>query len=178
MKILSLTSLVSFGIMALGAMLIVPAAAFADTATARLGGGNALMRVSIGQSQGITHSNSASNLFSNLTFASMRGGMPEETPPEQDSSTGGGTSTDQSNGSAGANGAPADTGNGNNGGASAGNGGDGGDGGSSPTNSGQEGAGGNGGDAGPGGLVRAGNAVSNSTAINAINTSIVRISLR
>lgn len=177
MKILSPSSLAALGIMTLGAMLLVPALAFADTATARLGGGNALMRVSIGQSQGISHSNSASNLFDNLTFASMRGGQPDPIPANENSSSGGNTSTDQSNGSAGANGAPADTGNGNNGGASAGNGGDGGDGGSSPTNSGQ-GAGGNGGDAGPGGLVRAGSTVSNSTAINAINTSIVRISLR
>ena len=48
---------------------------------------------------------------------------------------------------------------GNNGGTSAGNGG-------------------NGGNSSPGGLVQAGNVVSNSTALNAINTVIVRISLR
>ena len=40
------------------------------------------------------------------------------------------------------------------------------------------GNGGNGGNSSPGGLVKAGNVVSNSTAINAINTVIVRISLR
>src|SRR3989344_3688162 len=39
------------------------------------------------------------------------------------------------------------------------------------------GNGGNGGNSSPGGLVKAGNVVSNSTAINAINTVIVRISL-
>ena len=48
---------------------------------------------------------------------------------------------------------------GNNGGTSAGNGG-------------------NGGNSSPGGLVKAGGAVSNSTALNAINTVILRISLR
>ena len=48
---------------------------------------------------------------------------------------------------------------GNNGGSSAGNGG-------------------NGGNSSPGGLVKAGNVVSNSTALNAINTVILRISLR
>ena len=48
---------------------------------------------------------------------------------------------------------------GNNGGTSAGNGG-------------------NGGNSSPGGLVKAGGAVSNSTALNAINTIILRISLR
>lgn len=47
----------------------------------------------------------------------------------------------------------------NNGGATAGNGGDGGSG-------------------GPSGLVRAGDTVSNSTAVNAINTNIIRFSLR
>jgi len=40
------------------------------------------------------------------------------------------------------------------------------------------GNGGNGGNASPGGLVKAGGVVSNSTAINAINTVILRISLR
>ena len=37
------------------------------------------------------------------------------------------------------------------------------------------GSGGNGGNAAPGGLVRSGNVVSNATAVNAINTTIVRI---
>ena len=41
-----------------------------------------------------------------------------------------------------------------------------------------DGNGGNGGNSSPGGLVKAGGAVSNSTAINAINTVILRISLR
>jgi|SRR3989344_3261788 len=50
-------------------------------------------------------------------------------------------------------------GSGNNGGATAGNGG-------------------NGGNSSPGGLVKAGGAVSNSTALNAINTVILRISFR
>ena len=40
------------------------------------------------------------------------------------------------------------------------------------------GNGGNGGNSSPGGLVKAGGAVSNSTAINAINTVILRISFR
>jgi len=40
------------------------------------------------------------------------------------------------------------------------------------------GHGGNGGNSNPGGLVKAGGAVSNSTALNAINTVILRISLR
>ena|SRR3990167_8925867 len=40
------------------------------------------------------------------------------------------------------------------------------------------GQGGNGGNSNPGGLVKAGGVVSNSTALNAINTVILRISLR
>jgi len=40
------------------------------------------------------------------------------------------------------------------------------------------GGGGNGGNSSPGGLVKAGGVVSNSTALNAINTVILRISLR
>ena len=52
-----------------------------------------------------------------------------------------------------------ENGSGNNGGTSAGNGG-------------------NGGNSSPGGLVKAGGAVSNSTALNAINTVILRISFR
>src|SRR3989344_7805111 len=52
-----------------------------------------------------------------------------------------------------------ENGSGNNGGTSAGNGG-------------------NGGNSSPGGLVKTGGAVSNSTALNAINTIILRISLR
>ena len=42
----------------------------------------------------------------------------------------------------------------------------------------ESGNGGNGGNANPGGLVRAGSVVSNATAVNAINTVIVRIHLR
>lgn len=146
----------------LGAMLVAaPAAAFADVAAARLGGGNALARVTIGQSQGIAHAAPASNLFDHPALASVRGGRPEETPIDQNSDTGGVTSSEQSDGEDGADAASAG-GASNNGGVTAGNGGD----------------GGNGGGAGAGGLVRAGNTVSNATALNAINTTIIRISAR
>lgn len=117
------------------------------------------MRATLGQSQGVGHASTTSNLSAHLAFASLRGGSPEETPPaNQNTNTGGGTSSDQSDGENGADGASA----GGAGGTTAGNGGNGGD----------------GGGAAPGGLIQAGGAVSNANAINAINTSIIRFTLR
>jgi len=166
MKTLTLSSAISLGLAFVSAMLLVPMATSADTATARLGGGNALARVSIGQSQGTVHASPSSNLLSHLTFASLRGGQPEETPPANDNSnTGGSTSSEQSDGENGADATSAggDGGNGgNNGGTTAGNGGNGGD----------------GGGADPGGLVRAGNVVSNANALNMLNVNVIRITTR
>ena len=154
------------GLLLASMFFLIPFSAHASEETARLGGGNALSRAMNGQSQGILNSNLASDLLSHLTLASARGGRPEETPPENaNSNSGGNSSVDQHDGASGqdGDGAGAAAGNGaNNGGATAGNGGDGGDGGNSS----------------PGGLVRAGNVVSNATALNMINVNIVRISLR
>src|SRR3989344_1932214 len=73
---------------------------------ASLGGNNALMRASAGGSQGVTRTNSASNLLVRLTFASTVG-APTETPPtDHPSNTGGNTSTDQSSGANGSTGSP------------------------------------------------------------------------
>ncbi len=98
---------------------------------------------------GLAHANLASDILARLTFASTNGGQPDPIPSDGDN---GADAT--SAGGAGGNG-------GNNGGATAGNGGNGGD----------------GGNAAAGGLVRAGNVVSNSTALNVINATIVRISI-
>lgn len=85
----------------------------------------------------------------------------DTTSPDPTSNTGGNTSTNQSDGPTGQNGNPSGTTGGDgNGGTTAGNGGNGGD----------------GGGAAAGGSVRAGNVVSNSNALNAINVTIVRIS--
>lgn len=155
----------------------VPSRAHADEATARLGGGNALARAIAGQSQGIAHANPASDLLAHLTFASTRGGRPDEVPPangnqgnNDGAETGGNTAaggegvqgsnpSTPSTGSGQASSEQAGSGSSNNGGASSGNGGD-------------------GGSASPGGLVRAGNVVSNATALNMLNVNIVRISSR
>lgn len=144
---------------------LVPARASAAVTNASLGGGNALARATAGQSQGLTHANTASNLLARLTFASTRGGKPDEVPPQGGESNTGGTEAEGTNGSEGAGGASNQNqgeGSGTNGGASAGNGGNGGD----------------GGNASLGGLVRAGNVVSNANALNMLNVNIVRISSR
>ena len=151
--------------LSLNASLGLPAAP-----AAQAGGGNALTRVNSGGSQGLTRASPTSGLLGHLTFASTRGGRLEETPPaNENSNTGGSTSTDQSDGADGStgspqassNGAPAGGANGNssNGGATAGNGGNGGD----------------GGGASPGGWVRAGGAGSNSNSVNMINVTIIKI---
>ncbi|PIR83987.1 hypothetical protein COU18_01095 [Candidatus Kaiserbacteria bacterium CG10_big_fil_rev_8_21_14_0_10_51_14] len=171
----SINSTVTGGVAAIATLLIfIPGiSAAAVSPNAFLGGGNALARALAGESQGLVHASSTSGLLAHLTFASTRGGRPEETPPadvNENSDTGGNTSTDQSDGPAGQNGAPAEAAGGNpstgsgqaNGGASAGNGGNGGD----------------GGGAAPGGLVRAGSVISNANALNMINVSIIRISTR
>ena len=153
------------GLLLASMFFLIPFSVHASEETARLGGGNALSRAVNGQSQGTLNSNLASDLLSHLTLASARGGRPEETPPENaNSNSGGNSSGDQHDGASGQDGgAGAAAGNdANNGGATAGNGGDGGDGGNSS----------------PGGLVRAGNVVSNATTLNMINVNIVRISLR
>ena len=134
-------------------LLATPSSADARAANALLGGGNALARATTGQSQGLANANPASNLLSRLTFASTRGGTSEEVPPTGSTSTTPETTqsetvpTVHSSGGGNSN---------NNGGA-------------------QGGDGGSGGNAAPGGLVRAGDVVSNATAVNAINTTIVRI---
>lgn len=145
----------------------VPSAHAAEE-NARLGGGNALLRAT----SGISHANPVSDILSRLTFASTRGGMPEEVPPPSQGSGGESASNTGGNVGGGGEGSPGDSApesvntngggeGGNNGGASSGNGGD----------------GGNGGNASPGGLVRAGDVVTNATALNAINVNILRISL-
>lgn len=186
---------VALGSILLGVLLfgLAPQSASAAASTnATLGGSNALSRATSGQSQGLVRANTTSDLFTHLTFASTRGGRSAETPPaNEQSDTGGTTSTDQSDGPSGENGDAAGVsaggGNASNGGASAGNGGNGGDGGASSGNGGPgttssqgsdgygAGDGGNGGSASTGGLVKAGSVVSNSTAINMINLNIVRI---
>ena len=127
------------------ALLAMPAYSAADT-TSRLGGGNALLRASTG----ITNTNIASDILSRLTFASIQGGQPEDVPPANEGEEQSGT---EPNESANQNATP---GNGTNGGVFGA-------------------SGGNGGDGGPSGLTRSGNVISNSTAINAINTTIIRI---
>lgn len=159
MNTLRIQGIITSGVVAIGLALIVPLITHADENTSALGGGNALLRAT----SGLSHASSTSNIFSHLTFASLRGGRPDATPPANDNSnTGGGTSTEQSDGGNGADGSSAGGagGNGgNNGGATAGDGGN----------------GGNGGGASPGGLVRAGSVVSNSNALNMLNTTIIRI---
>jgi len=147
----------------LAAMFFVPQRTHALSIHASLGGGNALMRATSGQSQGLSRANPISNLSIHLTAASTRGGQPEETPPaNQNSNTGNTTSSEQSDGengadatSAGGAGGPG----GNNGGTIAGDGGNGGD----------------GGGASPGGWVRAGGATSNGNSVNMINVVIIKI---
>lgn len=128
-------------------------AAAAPAPNAFLGGGNALTRATSGESQGLTNATSTSNLLEHLTFASSRGGRAEEVPPPNANTDSGdeGETT------------PPENANEN---AAGGNGG------------GQSGNGGNGGSSAGGGLVRAGSVVTNSKAVNVINTNIVRISSR
>lgn len=160
----------AFGLFFVGMLFLVLApqsAAAAVSPNAFLGGGNALSRATSGQSQGLTHASSTSDLLARLTFASTRGGpgttssqssdgygagKPEETPPANSNPTPNSASSNPE-GELAAHGAG---GAGNNGGASSGNGG-------------------NGGNAGPGGLVRSGSVVSNATAVNVLNVNIVRI---
>lgn len=143
-------------------LLVLAPSAHAALANAALGGGNALARAMAGQSQGLEHASSTSGLLDRLTFASTRGGRPDEVPPPQ-SNAGGNNATTTPQGSGGGEEESSDaqdvgSGN-NNGGATSGNGG-------------------NGGNAALGGLVRAGSVVSNATALNVLNTNIVRISNR
>ena len=147
------TALAMFFILIGFLMSFGPAKAHAAAApNASLGGGNALSRATSGESQGLTHANSSSNLLEHLTLASTRGGRSTETPPQED---GNGDVTESSLPNT-ANSNAADNANG---GAQGGNGG-------------------SGGTSANGGLIRAGSVVSNSTAVNAINTNIIRISLR
>lgn len=164
-------------------LFLAPLITRAAETSSRLGGGNALARATAGQSQSLSQTNPASNLLIRLTFASFHGGGPDEVPPAPQggdgesgaaSGTGGSTATGgsgvdgttgeppvQSN-TSGNGGNPSTSSGQVNGGAQAGAGGDGGAGGS----------------ASPGGLVRSGDVVSNATAINAINVTIIRISSR
>lgn len=147
------------GIAIAGAFAVLPTILFAAASpNAFLGGGNALSRANSGESRGLTNASPSSNLMDHLTFASTHGGRGEEVPPpKEDSDDGEGSESeeDAENSSLGK-----VTSNGNsNGNASGGNGG-------------------NGGNSSPGGLVRAGSVVSNSNAVNVINTNIVRISTR
>ena len=129
-----------------GLLLLAPTGTRAAVSpNASLGGGNALTRATEGRSQGLTSANTTSGLLEHLTSASTRGGRPVETPPQNEE--GGGTGSTNANENAGDN---------SNGGASGG-------------------SGGGGGSAAPGGSVRAGSSVSNATAVNVINTVIVRV---
>lgn len=153
--------------------LLAPVGAHAAAANASLGGGNALARATTGQSQGLTHASSTSDLLAHLTFASTRGGKPTEVPPansnaggnggeesgSEEGSTEGSQDGNTSDPSAQDNASGNASGNQNNGGASSGNGG-------------------NGGDGAPGGLVVAGGVVSNAHAVNVLNVNLVRISAR
>lgn len=127
----------------------------APSPNAFLGGGNALSRATSGESQGLTHATSTSGLIDHLTFASTRGGRSEEVPP-QNENTNDGEDAEDSSLPDNANQHAEDNANGGSGG----------------------GNGGNGGAAAEGGLVRAGSVVTHSTAVNVINTNIVRISNR
>lgn len=141
---------------------IVPASTHAAPApNAFLGGGNALMRATSGQSQGLTHATSTSDLLSHLTLASTRGGRGTEVPPENSNEGGNAEGTEE--GEQGTQSLPEEA---NENGTNHENGGA------------QGGEGGNGDNSSPGGLVRAGSVVSNSNAVNVINTNIVRISTR
>lgn len=157
-------------LVALFVFLIVPRHVSAAEATALLGGGNALAHATTG----VQHANPRSSIMEHLLFASTRGGKPDLVPPSASSTEA--TSDDQGNDedssgdsansnsaggpSTGSTGSPqAGSGSSSNGGASGGNGG-------------------NGGSAAPGGLVRAGSVVSNATAVNVLNTIIVRIGSR
>lgn len=161
-------AVVAMMLIGFAAFTLAPVSANAASGSASLGGGNALSRAEAGRSQGLTNANIASSILERLQFASTHGGQPDTTPPNepnedanQNASTGGNTSQDQSNGANGPQGANAPQGGeegANNGGAQAGNGGNGGD----------------GGDASPGGLVRAGNAVTSANAVNVLNALIIR----
>ena len=131
-----------------------------------------LARALSGQSQGLAHASSTSNLLSHLTFASTRGGRPLEVPPahsnaggnasdEAHNDDGAGNGTERNEGNSPTTSSPPENANENgvdnaNGGASSG-------------------GGGNGGAAAAGGLVRAGSVVSNANALNMLNTVILRI---
>lgn len=135
---------------------LLPVRTHAVSPHAFLGGGNALARATSGESQGLAHASSTSDLLSHLTFASTRGGREAEVPPT--ASTTATTSTPQSdeNGADSNESLNGQAGSGSNGGARGGNGG-------------------NGGGGSTGGVVRAGSVVSNANAVNVLNTIIVRI---
>jgi hypothetical protein len=158
-----IASALSLAVLVLGSM---PHHTYAANDSASLGGGNALTRALAGRSLGLTNATSSSSILVRLEFASGNGGQPDPLPSEENandnSNTGGNASTEQSDGENGADASSAGGAGGaggNNGGTTAGNGGN----------------GGNGGGADTGGLVRAGNVVSNSTAVNMLNTIILRI---
>jgi hypothetical protein len=145
-------------------LLLIPAGAFASEETARRGGGNALWNASAG----IEHANIASDIFSRLTFAATRGGMPVEDNPLDGGPAGGeegsGGEAENSNESGPATfslpeNASENGGDHSNGGVGTGDGG-------------------NGGDAGAGGLVRAGSVASNAQALNMLNVIMIRFSNR
>jgi len=122
------------------------------SAETRIGGSGSLSRSNLGQPSSI------GELFSHLT----RGGRTHtDDSTDEGSNTGGDISTDQQNGQNGQDGdSPSGVdGGSSNGGVTAGNGGD----------------GGNGGGASDGGLIRAGSAFSNSSALNLVNVTVVRI---
>lgn len=138
----TLLALAIVGLFLVSAFLLMP---LKTEAAFRIGGGNALLRATTG----IANTNSASDLFANLSFASTHGGRRDETPP---TNNGEGDSEDnKENNSTSDQGAQ-----------------------SNPTDN-DSGNGGNGGSGAVGGLVRAGNVISNSTALNMINVTIVRI---
>ncbi len=165
-----MTNMTSIGVV--GAIIVLamvftfaPASASAAPAgNAFLGGGNALARATSGESQGLAHASSTSNLLSHLTFASTRGGRPAEVPPTasttEATSQGNEGSTEENMGALSLPENENQSASGHaNGGARSGNGG-------------------SGGDSGAGGVVRAGSVVSNAQAVNVLNTVIVRISVR
>ena len=146
--------------------LLSPVRAEAAEDTARLGGGNALLRAATG----IEHANEESDLVSRLLIVSRHGGKPEvlEVPddlpsqvPENNGGDGSGSDEDDNGITDGPpvqnpeNGG-SDENNNENGGASSGNGG-------------------HGGNASNGGLVRAGDTVSKAHSINVLNATLVRI---
>ena len=157
------------------ALALLASAAYADESTARLGGGNAGFRGGVGAS----NANLASDILARFSFAATRGGQPEDVLPLGGNNGEGGEEGE----SLGIQSLPLpENANENasdhaNGGASAGNGGPG-----TTSSQGSDGYGagygGNGGSAGIGGLVQAGDVVSNSTAVNMLNTIILRISIR